>query len=133
MNGNPFLANCGKTTKKFHILHRSKGRLWTAQPAFFPPLEDPDEQDDDQNDQENGAESNVHPPLPPFGHSIGSPGERQQTASPGRKSSPRASCVAMDGKLVLRLGLLTLVLVALVGALAQLAAGRRPVLLGGSV
>jgi hypothetical protein len=39
----------------------------------------------------------------------------------------------MDGKLVLRLGLLTLVLVALVGALAQLAAGRRPVLLGGSV
>jgi hypothetical protein len=39
----------------------------------------------------------------------------------------------MDGKLVLRLGLLTLVLVALVGALAQLAAGQRPVLLGGSV
>jgi hypothetical protein len=39
----------------------------------------------------------------------------------------------MNGKLVLRLGLLTVVLVALVGAFAQLAAGRRPVLLGGSV
>jgi hypothetical protein len=39
----------------------------------------------------------------------------------------------MSGNLVLRLGLLTIVLVALVGALAQLAAGRRPVLLGGSV
>jgi hypothetical protein len=39
----------------------------------------------------------------------------------------------MSGNFVLRLGLLTLVLVALVGALAQLAAGRRPVLLGGSV
>ena len=39
----------------------------------------------------------------------------------------------MSGKLVLRLGLLTLVLVALVGALTQLAAGRRPVLLGRAI
>jgi hypothetical protein len=39
----------------------------------------------------------------------------------------------MSGKFVLRLGLLALVLVAFVGAFAQLAAGRRPVLLGGSV
>jgi hypothetical protein len=39
----------------------------------------------------------------------------------------------MNNNLVLRLGLLTLVLIALVGALAQLAAGRRPVLLGGTV
>jgi hypothetical protein len=39
----------------------------------------------------------------------------------------------MSGNFVLRLGLLTLVLVALGGALVQLAAGRRPVLLGGAV
>jgi hypothetical protein len=39
----------------------------------------------------------------------------------------------MSGKLVLRLGVLTLVLVALVGAVTQLVAGRRPVLLGGSL
>jgi hypothetical protein len=36
----------------------------------------------------------------------------------------------MSGKLVLRLGFLALVLIAFAGALAQVAAGRRPVLVG---
>jgi hypothetical protein len=39
----------------------------------------------------------------------------------------------MTGKFVLRLGLVTLFLVAFLGALTQLLAGRRPVLLGGTV
>jgi hypothetical protein len=99
----------------------------------FPALEDPDEQDDDQNDQENGAESDVHPRLPPFGRPICSPAEGLQTRTAGRKTGVPRVLWAMSGKLVLRLGVLTLVLVALVGAVTQLVAGRRPVLLGGSL
>jgi hypothetical protein len=39
----------------------------------------------------------------------------------------------MTGKLAFRLGLVALFLVAFLGALTQLLAGRRPVLLGGTV
>jgi hypothetical protein len=39
----------------------------------------------------------------------------------------------MTGKFVLRLGFVALFLVAFLGALTQLLAGRRPVLLGGTV
>jgi hypothetical protein len=39
----------------------------------------------------------------------------------------------MTGKFVLRLGLVALILVAFLGAFTQLLAGRRPVLLGGTV
>jgi hypothetical protein len=39
----------------------------------------------------------------------------------------------MNSRFVLRLGLVALVLIALLGATTQLLAGRRPVLLGGSL
>jgi hypothetical protein len=58
-NENALLANCVKSVSEFHSLHRSKRRLWTAQPAFTC-LEDPDQEDDDEDDQENGPQTDVH-------------------------------------------------------------------------
>jgi hypothetical protein len=94
-------------------------------------LEDPDQQDEDQNDQENGAKSDVHARLPPFGR----PRDRSHAASPqtGKKRGFRGVLLAMTGKFVFRVGLVALFLVAFLGALTQLLAGRRPVLLRGTV
>ncbi len=97
----------------------------------FPCSEDEDQQDDDQNDQENGAKSDVH------ARSLLSvvrpivPGALPRKT--GKKSRVPRVLLTMTGKIVLRLGLLALFLVAFVGALTQLLAGRRPVLLGGAV
>jgi hypothetical protein len=94
-------------------------------------LEDPDQQDEDQNDQENGAKSDVHTRLPPFGRPDDcSPPVRLQT---GKKPGSRRVLRTMTGKFVLRLGLVALFLVAFLAAFTQLLAGRRPVLLGGTV
>jgi hypothetical protein len=51
----------------------------------------------------------------------------------GKKPGPGDVLGAMSSKFVLRLGLAALILVALLGAVSQLVAGRRPVLIGGSV
>jgi hypothetical protein len=51
----------------------------------------------------------------------------------GKKHRPCGVLWAMSSRFVLRLGLAALVLVALLGAVSQLAVGRRPVLLGGAV
>jgi hypothetical protein len=114
-------------------LAQAKGRLWKAQPAFSC-LKDPDQQNDDQNDQENGAKSDVHAPPSFRSRLIFSGGFVPQTSPNGSKReenglSPRLE--AMSARFLLRMTFAALVVVALLSALAQLAVGRRPVLLGG--
>jgi hypothetical protein len=97
-------------------------------------LEGPDQQNDDQNDQENGAKSDVHAPPSFRGRLVFSGGFTPQTSSRGLKKEetrlePRLEVVSP--RFLLRMTFAALVVLALVSALAQLAAGRRPVLLGG--
>jgi hypothetical protein len=98
-------------------------------------LEDPDQQNDDQNDQENGANSDVHAPPSFRGRLLFSGGFDSQTTSHGSRMreedglDPRLE--AVSPRFFLRVAFAALVLAALLGALAQLAAGHRPVLLGG--
>ena len=98
-------------------------------------LEDPDQQNDDQNDQENGAKSDVHAPPSFRGRLFFSGGFDPQTSSKRlekreeKKLDPRLE--VMSPRFLLRMTFAALVVLALVSALAQLAAGRRPVLLGG--
>jgi hypothetical protein len=63
---------------------------------------------------------------------VPSPGSRKPCGH-GKKHRPCGVLSAMSSRFVLRLGLAALVLVALLGAVSQLAVGRRPVLLGGPV
>src|SRR6266508_2521021 len=98
-------------------------------------LEGPDQQNDDQNDQENGAKSDVHAPPSFRGRLLLSGGFDPQTTSPRfekreeTRLDPRPE--AVSPRFFLRVAFAALVLAALLGALAQLVAGRRPVLLGG--
>ena len=91
-------------------------------------LEDPDQQNEDQNDQENGANSDVHAPPSFRGRLLFSGAFHPQTPSAVRKEGRKE---AVSPRFFLRVAFAALVLAALLGALAQLAAGRRPVLLGG--
>jgi hypothetical protein len=96
-------------------------------------LEDPDQEDDDQNDQKNGPQTDIHR-LSPFrfrnvifsAHQGGKPQVNQE------ESSNECRLVNMSERLLLRLVFLVVLVVALAGAVVQLGAGRRPVLLGGS-
>jgi hypothetical protein len=98
-------------------------------------LEDPDQQNDDQNDQENGANSDVHAPPSFRGRLLLSGEFDPQTRSPRfekreeTRLDPRLE--AVSPRFFLRVAFAALFLAALLGALAQLVAGRRPVLLGG--
>jgi hypothetical protein len=98
-------------------------------------LEDPDQQDDDQNDQENGANSDVHAPPSFRGRLLFSGGFDPQTRSHRSKKREETSLdprlEGVSPRFFLRVAFAALVLAALLGALVQLAAGRRPVLLGG--
>ena len=58
---------------------------------------------------------------------------RRSGCKTGKKPGSRRVLRTMTGKFVLRLGLVALFLVAFLGAFTQLLAGRRPVLLGGTV
>jgi hypothetical protein len=133
MNGNALPAICGKSAREFHSLHRSKAGCGKHSRPFC--LEDPDQQNDDQNDQENGANSDVHAPPSFRGRLLLSGEFDPQTRSPRfekreeTRLDPRLE--AVSPRFFLRVAFAALVLAALLGALAQLVAGRRPVLLGG--
>jgi hypothetical protein len=133
MNGNALPAICGKSAREFHSLHRSKAGCGKHSRPFC--LEDPDEQNDDQNDQENGAKSDVHAPPSFRGRLLFSGGFDPQTWShwfkKGEETRLDPRLEAVSPRSFLRVAFAALVLAALLGALAQLAAGRRPVLLGG--
>ena len=58
---------------------------------------------------------------------------RRSGCKTGKKPGFSRVLGTMTGKFVLRLGLVALFLVAFLGAFTQLLAGRRPVLLGGTV
>jgi hypothetical protein len=133
MNGNALPAICGKSACEFHSLHRSKAGCGKTAGLFC--LEDPDQQNDDQNDQENGANSDVHAPPSFRGRLLFSGGFDPQTRSHRSKKREETSLdprlEGVSPRFFLRVAFAALVLAALLGALAQLAAGRRPVLLGG--
>src|SRR6266545_4557255 len=125
MNGNALPAICGKSALEFHSLHRSKAGCGNHSRPFC--LEDPD--------QQNGAKSDVHAPPSFRGRLLLSGGFDPQTTSPRfekreeTRLDPRLE--AVSPRFFLRVAFAALVLAALVGALVQLVAGRRPVLLGG--
>ena len=133
MNGNAVPAICGKSACEFHRLHRPRPAVESTAGLFC--LEDPDQQNDDQNDQENGANSDVHAPPSFRGRLLFSGGFDPQTRSHRSKKREETSLdprlEGVSPRFFLRVAFAALVLAALLGALAQLAAGRRPVLLGG--
>src|SRR5215216_1034744 len=133
MNGNALPAICGKTLVNSTACTSQRPAVESTARLFC--LEDPDQQNDDQNDQENGANSDVHAPPSFRSRLLFSGGFDPQTRSYRSKKREETSLdprlEGVSPRFFLRVAFAALVLAALLGALAQLAAGRRPVLLGG--
>lgn len=106
----------------------------TAGPLAPCALEDPDQEDDDQDDQQYGPQTDVHT-FPPFGRELFSARSSRQTSERRDKEEDSRCELRLEDmrvSIALRLLIAALTVFALLAALVELLAGRRPILVGGT-